>query len=113
MPGVQFVVARAPALPDAAFAALAGRPGVRIVTSETDDVLAAADAVVTASGTATVQTALHGCPMVIVYRLSALTYALGKAFVRLPHYGMVNLIAGREVVPELIQDGLHPRPHRR
>jgi lipid-A-disaccharide synthase len=78
------------------------------MTGATDAVLAASDAVVTASGTATVQTALHGRPMVIVYRLSGLTYAIGKAFVKLPHYGMVNLIAGRPVVTELIQHDCTP-----
>jgi lipid-A-disaccharide synthase len=108
VPGVQFVVARAPSLGDAAFARLGGRSNVRIVTGATDDALAAADVVVTASGTATVQTALHGRPMVIVYRLSRFDYALGRAFVKLPHYGMVNLIAGRGVVPELIQDACTP-----
>jgi lipid-A-disaccharide synthase len=69
-----------------------------------DDVLAASDVVVTASGTATVQAALHGRPMVIVYRLSPMTYRMGRAFVKVGTYGMVNLIAGRPVVPELIQD---------
>jgi lipid-A-disaccharide synthase len=108
VPGAQFVVARAPALSDGTFARLAGRANVRIVTGATDAVLAASDAVVTASGTATVQTALHGRPMVIVYRLSGLTYAIGKAFVTLPHYGMVNLIAGRQVVAELIQHDCTP-----
>ena len=108
VPGVQFLVARAPSLADAAFAGLAGHANVRIVTGATDDALAAADVVVTASGTATVQTALHGRPMVIVYRLSGFDYALGRAFVKLPHYGMVNLIAGRRVVPELIQDACTP-----
>jgi len=108
VPGVQFLVARAPSLADSAFARLAGHAHVRIVTGATDDALAAADAVVTASGTATVQTALHGRPMVIVYRLSGFDYALGKAFVKLSHYGMVNLIAGRRVVPELIQDACTP-----
>jgi len=69
---------------------------------------AAADVVVTASGTATVQTALHGRPMVIVYRLTGVTYAIGRAFVRVKTYGMVNLIAGRPVAPELIQDAFTP-----
>ena len=47
-------------------------------------------------------------PMVVVYRLSPLTYALGRPFVRVPHYAMVNLIAGREVVQELIQSDFRP-----
>ena len=108
VPDAQFVVARAPALDDAAFRpldALApyGVP-VRVVTGEADNVLAAADVVVTASGTATVQAAIHGRPMVIVYRVSPVTHVLGRRLVRVSTYGMVNLVAGRSVVPELIQD---------
>ena len=56
--------------------------------------LNAADVVLTASGTATVQTALHERPMVIVYKLSPLTYALGRPFVQLDTFGMANLVAG-------------------
>lgn len=109
VPGVQFVVARAPHLDDHLFDPLAslrarGIP-LAVVEQRADDVLANSDAVITASGTATVQAALHGCPMVIVYRLSPMTYRLGIRFVRVDTYGMVNLVAGRRVVPELIQDG--------
>jgi lipid-A-disaccharide synthase len=99
--GVQFVVARAPNLPDLLFAPFP--PDVAIVEGKTDDVLAASDVVITASGTATVQAALHGKPMVVVYRLSPLTYRLGKPFVKLDTYAMVNLVAGQRIVPELIQ----------
>ena len=70
--------------------------------------LAAADVALTASGTATVQTALHDTPMVIVYRLSPLTYRLGRRLVKLDTFGMVNLIAGEKIVPELIQDDFTP-----
>jgi lipid-A-disaccharide synthase len=98
---VQFVVARAPNLPDRLFAPFP--PDVAIVDGRTDDVLAASDVVITASGTATVQAALHGKPMVVVYRVSPLTYRLGKPFVKLDTYAMVNLVAGRRIVPELIQ----------
>jgi lipid-A-disaccharide synthase len=63
---------------------------------------------VVASGTATVEAALIGTPFVMVYRLAGLTWTLGRHLVKLPHYGMVNLVAGREVVPELIQDGFTP-----
>jgi len=110
VPGVQFIVARAPSLPDELFAAVASRASVTIIEHATDAVLDAADAVITASGTATVQTAIHGKPMVIVYRLSGLTYAVGRHVVKVPHYGMANLIAGRAVVPELIQHDC--TPHR-
>jgi len=56
-----------------------------------------------ASGTATVEAAIMGTPFVMVYRVSSLTYALGKPRVKVPYFAMVNLIAGEEVVPELIQ----------
>ncbi len=110
VPGVQVVVARAPNIPDDALQALAaqGIGPVSIVEGRADDVLNASDAVVTASGTATVQAAIHECPMVIVYRLSDLTYRIGRRFVQVDTYGMVNLIAGERVVPELIQEGFTP-----
>jgi lipid-A-disaccharide synthase len=102
---VQFVVARAPNLPDSFFVPFLGSgTAIRIVEGRTDDVLAASDVVVTASGTATVQTALHGKPMVVVYRLAPLTYRLGKPLVKVNMYSMVNLVAGERVVPELIQE---------
>jgi len=116
VPAVQFIVAAAPNLPDALFAPLASsiRPrssgeagfsqNVPIVHERTDDVLAASDVVITASGTATVQAALHERPMVVVYKLSPLTYRLGKPFVHVDTYAMANLVAGRRIVPELIQN---------
>ena len=63
---------------------------------------------VVASGTATVEAALIGTPFVMVYRVAGLTWTFGRHLVKLPHYGMVNLVAGREVVPELIQDRFTP-----
>ena len=105
---VQFIVARAPHLQHELFESIfalqeTGIP-VQIVESRTDNVIAAADVVVTASGTATVQTAIHQRPMVIVYRLSAVTYRLVKTFAHVDNAGMVNLIAGKEIVPELLQE---------
>ena len=70
--------------------------------------LAASDMAIVASGTATVQTALHDTPMVVVYRLSPLTYRVGKPFVRVDTYAMPNLVAGARIVPELIQDEATP-----
>jgi lipid-A-disaccharide synthase len=116
IPGAQFLVARAPHLTDAVFEPLALiREGdsharsVTVVEGHADDVLAAADVALVASGTVTVQAALHECPMVVVYRLSALTYTLGKPFIHVETYAMANLIAGRRVVPELIQDAFTPQ----
>ena len=108
VPGVQFTVACAPNLPEAAFARLAHAPRTVLVHQRSDDVIASSDVAVTASGTATVQCALHERPMVVVYRLSSLTYVLGKPFVKVDTYAMPNLVAGRTIVPELIQDGLTP-----
>jgi lipid-A-disaccharide synthase len=106
VPDVQFLVARAPHLDAALFAPLGGLRNTPVVTveQETDAVLAAADVAVVASGTVTVQAALHQCPMIVVYRLSPLTYRLGRRFVHVDTFAMANLVAGRRVVPELIQD---------
>lgn len=104
-PDLQFLIARAPGLHDEQFEAVRrSHLPIAIHEGDTDAVLAASDVVLTASGTATVQTALHGKPMIIVYRLSPLTYTLGRRFVKVDTFGMVNLIAGRTIVPELIQD---------
>ena len=79
-----------------------------IVEGDTDTVLASADVALTASGTATVQTALHDTPMVIVYRMSTLSYYLLRRLVTVDTIGMVNLIAGERIVPELVQDAFTP-----
>ncbi len=106
----QFIVAAAPGIDDAAFAPFecggTGRPV--LVRGRTDDVIAASDVVITASGTATTQTALHQKPMVVVYKLSAATYAMAKPFALVDMYAMPNLIAGRRIVPELIQGECTP-----
>lgn len=104
VPDAQFVFARAPHLDDRLFAPARALAGSAIVEGETDAVLAGADVVLTASGTATVQAALHGKPMVVVYRVSSLEYRIGRPLVKVDTFAMVNLIAGKRIVPELIQD---------
>jgi lipid-A-disaccharide synthase len=105
---VQLALAVAPSLDPALFDRdLAGLPVTR-VAGHTHALLSVASAGLVASGTATVEAALMGLPMVVVYRLSPLTYALGRPFVSVPHYAMANLIAGREVVKELIQREFRP-----
>jgi len=111
VPGVQFVVPRAPHLSDALFdplAPLRQRGDAVLIEGQADGVLASADAAIVASGTVTVQAALHECPMIVVYRLSPLTYRIGKPFVHVETYAMANLVAGTRVVPELIQDAFTP-----
>jgi lipid-A-disaccharide synthase len=102
---IQFVLAAAPALGAELFAPYA-RPGVSVTRVEgaTYDALSAADCAIVASGTATVEAALLGTPMVVVYRVSPTSAFVLKRMVRSSFIAMVNLIAGRRVVPELIQD---------
>jgi lipid-A-disaccharide synthase len=111
-PDTQFLVGRAPHLHDALFAPLADWPAAAtppvVLEGATDDILANADIALLASGTVTVQAALHTCPMVVVYRLGAMTYRLGKPLMQVDTYAMANLVAGQRVVPELIQDDFTP-----
>jgi lipid-A-disaccharide synthase len=76
---------------------------IRVATNATHDSLRYADAAAVASGTATLETALLGCPMVVVYRLAPGTAFLARFMVDVPHYSIVNLLAGRAVVTELVQ----------
>ena len=115
---VQFVVAAAPSLGADLFEPftqaasvlerIEGRARLIQVCGRADDVLASCDVAITASGTATVQCALHERPMVVVYRLSPLTYRIGKPFVKVDMYAMPNLVAGDRIVPELIQEDFTP-----
>lgn len=84
-------------------------PELTIVDNETYDALAASDAAAVASGTATLEAAIIGTPMAVVYKTSALNYALLEPFIDVPHYGLVNLIAERRVATELIQSGFTPK----
>jgi lipid-A-disaccharide synthase len=81
---------------------------LRIVEGQTYDALAAADAAIVSSGTATVEAALLDVPMVVIYRVTPLTALLAKPLVRTPFFSMVNLIAEKRVVPELIQNDFTP-----
>jgi lipid-A-disaccharide synthase len=108
VPAAQFVFARAPHLDDGLFEETKRVRPAAVVEGHTDGALSSADVALTASGTATVQTALHDTPMVVVYRLSPMTYRLGRPLVKVNTFAMVNLIAGRSIVPELIQDAFTP-----
>jgi lipid-A-disaccharide synthase len=81
---------------------------VRVVEGETYNALGAANAAIVSSGTATVEAALLNVPMVVIYRVSPLTAALAKPLVRTPHFAMVNLIAEKRIVPELVQSEFTP-----
>lgn len=79
------------------------RAGRMVLTEDARSALVHARAGIVASGTATLEAALLGTPFVMVYRVTPLTYALGKHLVKVPHFGIVNLILGRRVVPEFVQ----------
>jgi lipid-A-disaccharide synthase len=83
-------------------ALIGNRPAIHLVP-ETLPALAHSRAGIIASGTATVEAAIMGTPFVMVYRVTPLTYFLGRSRVKVPHFAMVNLIAGEEIVPELVQ----------
>jgi lipid-A-disaccharide synthase len=102
---VQFVLVRASTVPRRQVEELVSEASVpvSIVDEDVYNICSAADLAWVASGTATLEAALLGTPMVIVYRVSALTYALARLLVRLDYIGMVNIVAGESVVPELIQ----------
>lgn len=86
--------------------ALAAR--VTLVDGRARDVLAASDAAIVKSGTSTLEAMLVGCPMVVTYRLGALTYRLVRALLRTPWVALPNILAGRAIVPELLQDAATP-----
>ena len=79
-------------------------PAVQVIEGETENALANADLAMVASGSATVEAALLGAPMVVFYRVTAPSWMVGKMMVDVPFYSMVNLLAQRKIVPELIQN---------
>jgi lipid-A-disaccharide synthase len=107
---IQFFCVRASTIDQAELALALRHPALQIPIVEKDryDSVHAADLVWTASGTATVEIALLGRPMIIIYRMSWLTYRLARRLVRVDHIGMVNLIAEERLVPELIQNDASP-----
>ena len=76
---------------------------IQVLEGESWDLLAHSEAALAASGTVTVEAALLGCPMVTFYRVTPASWAIGKLLVRVPYYSMVNLVAGKQIVPELMQ----------
>ncbi|MCA3011930.1 MAG: lipid-A-disaccharide synthase [Myxococcaceae bacterium] len=102
-PGLQVVVPVAPGLDRTLVEqAFTGLP-VAFVDGRAPEVVGACDVGLVASGTATLEAGLMRRPFVIIYRVSPLTYAVGRALVRIPFFGLVNLLANRPVVPELLQ----------
>ena len=102
-PSYEFLLPVAPTLDRNFLLSLIGNASSIHLVPETLPALAQSRAGIIASGTATVEAAMMGTPFVMVYRVSPLTYLLGRSRVKVPYFAMVNLIAGEEVVPELVQ----------
>jgi lipid-A-disaccharide synthase len=110
-PDVQFVVPVAPTLARAQvepYVAAHRALEVKLVDGRTEEVVGASDAALVKSGTSTLETAIMLRPMVVVYRLSWLTYLVGRLLVRIAHFALVNILAGRGLVPELLQRDASP-----
>lgn len=111
-PGYQFIIAGAPSLPPALYQPFMEGIPVKLLHGHTYDILRHAEAAVVTSGTATLETALHRIPQVVVYKTSALTYVAGRPIVRIPYFSLVNLIMNREVVREILQFNLADKIRR-
>lgn len=112
-PRSQFLICRAATVPrqfykDALDAATPEFP-YKILDDNTYNGIEASDVVLVASGTATLETAILGRPMLILYKVSVLTWLMAKLCIRIPHIGLVNVVAGKKVVPELIQFDANPK----
>jgi len=105
-PGTQFILAQASSIDDNLIQALLqySPVPVRVVHDQASEVMALSDVLFIASGTATLQAAVVGTPMVLLYKTSPLTYQLARWLITVKWIGLVNLVAGRSIVPELIQD---------
>jgi lipid-A-disaccharide synthase len=103
-PGLRVIVHAAPTV------SLEGRDcPFEIVHGKSFDVFRAVDVALCKSGTTTLEAAVAGCPLVVAYRTNAITYAIARRVVKIPHIGLVNVVAGREVAREFVQDALNPR----
>jgi lipid-A-disaccharide synthase len=105
-PGTQFILAQASSIDDNLIQALLQHSPVpvKVVHDRASEVMALSDVLFIASGTATLQAAVVGTPMVLLYKTTPLTYRLARWLINVKWIGLVNLVAGRSVVPELIQD---------
>lgn len=109
-PEVQFLIPQASTLDSAEIdTLLAGRSlPVTVVENRFYDVTRACDAIATASGTATLEVALMGVPLLVVYRISSLSYRIMRRLIKLKHIAMCNIVAGEEIAKELLQDEVTP-----
>lgn len=103
----QFVIAAIRSLPESFYEPFSRVPHVSIVYEQTYDLLAHAEAALVTSGTATLETALFEVPQVVCYKTGSITYTIAKSLIQVEYISLVNLIAGKEVVKELIQENFN------
>ncbi|MEI7489935.1 MAG: lipid-A-disaccharide synthase [Bacteroidota bacterium] len=108
-PGHQFVIASAPSVKREFYTSLVGRAEVGLVSGQTYDLLSHSVAALVTSGTATLETALMNVPQLVCYKGNPLSYQIARRLVKVDFISLVNLIAGRQVVKELIQDDFNPQ----
>ena len=110
IPDLQFIIPLAPGIPQAILSSQMKNISIpiKVVEGFTYDMMNLSELLITASGTATLEGAILGKPMIIIYRVSLPSYWIGRALIRVKHIGLVNLVAGREIVPELIQKDVNP-----
>jgi lipid-A-disaccharide synthase len=110
IPGVQFLLPVASSLQPAAIRERLEGKALEVTLMEESiyDTANACDAIITVSGTVTLQIALAGTPMAILYQMAPLTYAIGRRLVKVPHIGLANIVAGQGVVREFIQEQANP-----
>jgi len=106
-PHFQFILPLARTFEPNAVASQIGSARLRLIECDTYNAVAAADLAVVASGTATLEAAIVGSPLIVVYRASQLNWRIFRPLINTPFVGMPNLIAGREIAPELLQDDLN------
>jgi lipid-A-disaccharide synthase len=108
----EFLISHAPSVSkgqiDTIMAEHTGAAALEVISAPVETVFERSDMVIAASGTVTLQAALHGTPMVIIYRVSPVSFWLGRALVRVPHIGLVNLVGGEQIVAELVQHEARP-----
>jgi len=112
-PRAQFLICRAPTIPRQIIKDILDAANIdftyKVMENETTNGLAASDFAIVASGTATLETAILNKPMVIVYKVSFLTWLLAKLLIKIPYIGLVNVVAGEKIVPELVQFDATPK----
>jgi lipid-A-disaccharide synthase len=96
-------VVQAPTIARAMLDEFVGGRNVRVVAHDNGEAVAAADVALSSSGTATLECAVLGTPVIVMYRLSFANYWLGRMVVTIPHFALINIVAGKKIVPELIQ----------